>query len=215
MPENEQTAWPLQGRAESLEEKTGVEIVVATVGKCDNYPEVPWKAFALFAAAAAAALAAGEIMRPNWVGTQHVTLAVFLVISAGAAAAAVATLLPSFGRRFLSAIEREAEVRQYAAAMFLEREWFLTAKRHAVLLLVAQYERTVVILPDAGLRASLTESKLAAVIEAMRPKLLDGEFEAAISMGLDSLERLLIEAGCAGSKPRDEIGAEHVVERGV
>ena len=215
MPQNEQGAWPLQGRAESLEERTGVEIVVATVGKCDNYPEIPWKAFALFAAIAAALLAAAEMIRPDWVGTQHVTLAVFLVLAAGAAAAALAMLLPGFGRWFLSAIEREAEVRQYAAAMFLEREWFLTARRHAVLLLVAQYERTVVILPDVGLRAALTEPKLAAVIDAMRPRLIAGEFEGAISTGLDALERLLIEAGCAGPKQSDEISEERVQEKGL
>ncbi len=215
MPENELQHGPLQGRAETLEERTGVEIVVATVGKCDNYPEIPWKAFALFAALAAAAMGLAEWQRPDWIGTQHVTLAAFVVIATGATAAALTVFAPAFARCFLSRIEREAEVRQYAAAMFLEREWFLTAKRHAVLLLVAQFERTVVVLPDVGLRAVLTEEKLAAVIAAMRPRLAAGEFEGAIASGLDTLERLLLEAGLAGPKQADEIAAERVLEKGV
>ncbi|MBI3148924.1 MAG: TPM domain-containing protein [Betaproteobacteria bacterium] len=218
MPENETQAaplWPFQGRAETLEERTGVEIVVATVGKCDNYPEIPWKAFALSSALAAAAVVLAEWLRPDWIGTQHVTLGVFMVLVAGAGAAALTVLLPGFGRWFLSNVESEAEVRQYAAAMFLEREWFRTAKRQAVLLLVAQFERSVVVLPDIGLRSQLSEARLQDVIEAMRPRLAAGEFEAAISAGLDALETLLLQAGCVGSNRVDEIAEEHVVEKGV
>jgi len=215
MPENESAGWPLQGRADSLEQRTGVEIVVAMVGRCDNYPEIPWKAFALSAALAALALVIAEWQRPDWVGTHHITMAVVLVLAAGGAAAALAMLLPAFGRWLLSAPEREGEVRQYAAAMFLERQWFRTEKRQAVLLLVAQFERTVVVLPDAGLRTALDEEKLQSVIQAMRPRLAAGEFEGAIATGLEVIEKILLQAGCVGPKKIDEIPEERVEEKGL
>ncbi|MCC7269158.1 MAG: hypothetical protein IT468_00405, partial [Rhodocyclaceae bacterium] len=38
----------IAGRAERLEARSGVQVVAAVVGRCDAYPEIPWKAFALF-----------------------------------------------------------------------------------------------------------------------------------------------------------------------
>lgn len=215
MPEPQETTWSFQGRAETLEERTGVEIVVATVARCDNYPEIPWKAFALAAGLAGIAMVLGEWLRPDWVGTQHISLAVGTVLFAGVAAAGATLLLPTFARLFLSSIEAEAEVRQYAAAMFLQREWFRTSRRQAVLLLVAQFERSVVVLPDTGLREQLPETHLQEIIDIMRPKLAAGEFEGAVSAGLDAIEGLLLRAGGLSPKQRDEIAEEHVAEKGV
>lgn len=215
MPEVEATPWRFQGRAESLEERTGVEIVVATVGRCDNYPEIPWKAFALSAGIAGTALVVGEWLRPDWAGAQHITLAVCAVLFAGALGATLTIFWPGLARILLSKLEAEAEVQQYAAAMFLHHEWFRTSRRQAVLLLVAQFERMVVILPDTGLRAQLPQERLQEVIDHMRPRLAAGEFESAVSAGLDTLEAVLLRAGVTGNKQADEIITEHLAEKGV
>ncbi|CAG1001762.1 hypothetical protein BURK2_03082 [Burkholderiales bacterium] len=215
MPAPQTAPWSFQGRAETLEERTGVEIVVATVGRCDNYPEIPWRAFALAASLAGIAMVLAEWQRPDWMGSQHITLAICAVLFAGVLAAALTMLVPGFGRRFLSAIEAEAEVRQYAAVMFLEREWFRTSHRQAVLLLVAQFERTVVILPDTGLRKQLEDERLREIIDIMRPRLAAGEFEGAVSAGLDALEDMLLQAEGLQRKQRDEISEEHIEEKGV
>ena len=50
----------------ALEARTGVEVVTAVVGKCDGYPEIVWKAFALGASLAALVVIALDVVRPDW-----------------------------------------------------------------------------------------------------------------------------------------------------
>ena len=49
----EQDRTSIAARVAVLEARTGTQVVTAVVGKSDSYPEAPWKAFALGAAAAA------------------------------------------------------------------------------------------------------------------------------------------------------------------
>jgi uncharacterized membrane protein len=77
---NDQTAR-LNDLIRKIERRTGVELVAAVAGKSDNYPEIPWKAFALAAAAGALAYGALAVMRPEWNAAWGVLLSLVLVLS--------------------------------------------------------------------------------------------------------------------------------------
>ena len=190
-------------RAARLEARTGVQVVTTVVGRCDAYPEIPWKAFAL---CSGLALLAATLWHPDAV------LGGLTFLGTGAAAALATVFLPGFARLFLDAARREAETRQYAAAFFLANDLSRTQRRSAILMLVGVFERTVVILPDSGL--PLGEAELQGVIARMTPALSASRVAPALRDGLDALESLLAAKGFAGGG-RDEIAQEVLEEKGA
>lgn len=192
-------------RAERLEARTGVQVVATIVGKCDAYPEIPWKAFALASALAALASAFWH---------QNAVLAGLTFLGAGAAAAFASIFLPPFARLFLGASRRDAEARQYAASFFLAHDLSRTQGRNGILMLVGVFERTVAILPDSGLHGRIAEADLQDVIARMTPQLAAGRIAPALRDGLDALEALLVAKGFSGGG-RDEIAQEVIEEKGA
>ncbi|MBZ0131085.1 MAG: TPM domain-containing protein [Rhodocyclaceae bacterium] len=190
-------------RAVRLEARTGVQVAAAVVGRCDAYPEIPWKAFALFSGLS---LLAASLWHPDAV------LGGLTFLLGGAAAALATVFLPGFARLFIDAARREAETRQYAAAFFLANGLSRTQRRRAVLVLVGVFERSVVVLPDSGL--ALAEAELQEVIARMTPQLAAGRVAPALREGLDALEALLAAKGFAGGGT-DEIAQEVFEEKGA
>ncbi|MBK6629589.1 MAG: TPM domain-containing protein [Betaproteobacteria bacterium] len=193
-------------RAERLEARTGVQVVAVLADKCDAYPEIPWKAFALGAALAALAVA---------LGLQGAILATLALLGAGAAAALATIFLPAFARLFLVAGRRDAEVRQYAESLFLRHALFNTRNRCGILILVGLFERSVVILPDSGLRERIGDAELKDIVALMTPALSGGRQAAALQDGLNALEALLVARGFAGGEGDDEIVQEVIEEKGA
>lgn len=191
-------------RAARLEARTGVQVAAAVVGRCDAYPEIPWKAFALFSGLA---LLAALPWQPGAVS------AGLTFLGAGIVAALATVFVPPFARLFLDAARREAETRQYAAAFFLDNTLSRTRRRNAVLLLVGAFERSVVILPDSGL--PLASAELQDIIARMTPRLAAGQIAPALRDGLDALEALLVAKGFAGGTGADEIAQEVFEEKGA
>lgn len=190
-------------RAARLEARTGVQVAAAVVGRCDAYPEIPWKAFALFSGLS---LLAASLWHPDAV------LGGLTFLLGGATAALATVFLPGFARLFLDAARREAETRQYAAAFFLANGLSRTQRRRAILVLVGVFERSVVVLPDSGL--ALAEAELQEVIARMTPQLTAGRVAPALREGLDALEALLAAKGFAGGGS-DEIAQEVFEEKGA
>lgn len=190
-------------RAARLEARTGVQVAAAVVGRCDAYPEIPWKAFALFSGLS---LLAASLWHPDAV------LGGLTFLLGGATAALATVFLPGFARLFLDAARREAETRQYAAAFFLANGLSRTQRRRAILVLVGVFERSVVVLPDSGL--ALAEAELQEVIARMTPQLTAGRVAPALREGLDALEALLAAKGFAGGGT-DEIAQEVFEEKGA
>ena len=203
MPLGNPDKTSISERAERLEARTGVEVVAAVVGRCDAYPEIPWKAFALFASLSALASVA-------W--PADAVPAALTMLFMGAAAALAAVFIPPFARCFAGRARREAEARQYAAAFFLDHALSRTQRRNAILVLVGVFERSVVILPDSGLRLGADE--LQGVIARMTPQLAAGRIAPALRDGLDGLEALLVAKGFSGGG-RDEIAQEVIEEKGA
>src|SRR6516165_3307371 len=116
-----QEAHAVEGGVARVEASTGVEIVTAVVGKCDGYPEIVWKAFALGTVVAALVVVALDLMRPDWVTAYTVWLCIVTILAAGAVSALVAIAVPEYARLFLDRHRAAGEVRQYARAMFVDR----------------------------------------------------------------------------------------------
>jgi putative membrane protein len=177
-------------RVRELEARSGAEIVTVLAERCDHYPEIPWRAFALGAALTAAGLALVSGLYSGWPGPP-LALALALGLSGGLFLMLLTAVAPPFARLFLDRVRAESEARQYAEELFLQRELYAAPARRAVLLLVARFERKVVVLPDSGLRETLAPPALDRVIAVMTMKLARGEYAAAFDDGLATLEPLL------------------------
>lgn len=205
----------IDARVAALEQRTGAQVLAAVIGKCDAYPEIPWKAFALGVALAILLAALAAQLRAGWHAPGGALIHALAVLGAGAAAAALSVLYPPFARLFLDSLRAEAEVRQYAQAMFLARELYRTPAHIGILLLVSRFERKIVILPDTGVRRRVAEADLAPVIAAMAEPLRAGGIAPALHAGLDALEALLAKRGFAAGAKGDEIAEALIQEKGV
>jgi putative membrane protein len=187
----------LDARIRQLEKNTGIELVTAVVGKCDHYPEIPWKAFALGVAFGALVIVVQGMLRPDWLSAYSALIHTLLVLGAGTVMALLTMFWPAWARCFLDKPRAEAEIRQYAQSVFLEREIFNVPARNGMLLLVGLFERRVVILPDSGVGRRLSPEALQLVIAAMRGDLNRGNRLQALTNGVAVLEEQLKAAGFA------------------
>lgn len=194
---NDHQSRALKARIRALEKNTGVELLAAVVGKCDHYPEIPWKAFALGVSFSALALLLQTLLRPDWISAHAPLTQAVVVLGAGTVAALLAIAWPAWARCLLDRSRTDGEMRQYAQALFLEHGLFKAPDRRSILLLVGLFERRVVILPDSGVAARLTDTAFAMVIDAMRPLLQRGDRFQALTEGLSILEAHLKTAGFA------------------
>jgi len=178
-------ARAVEQRIAAIEARTGVQVVVALIGRCDAYPELRWKAFALGVALAALAVVGADVARIDW--TPDAVAAIVAILAVGAANALLAQFAPRYGRLFVRDNRAEAETRDYAEAMFLERGLFATEARTTVLVLAGLFERAVVVHPDTGIAQRVDEHDWQRVVEAITPLLARGARAAALEAGLQAL----------------------------
>ncbi len=210
---SDQERTQLDQRIADAEKRTGAQVVLAVIGRSDNFAELPWKAFALGAAFAGPAAALVALLRPVWTQGLATLLVVVATLGAGALCALVCIARPSFARFFLDPHRAEVEVRQYAQSLFLERELFATRSRTGVLLLVSMFERQVVLLPDRGLEKRLSRDASQAIVGRMKSALAAGQVVRALGDGLAGLEDALGTAA-AGAPREDELPDTIVEEEG-
>lgn len=203
------------GLVAEFEAKSGAEALVAVVGNADTYPEIPWKAFALGAALAALLMALGAWLAPQQILDQPAFMQTLAVLGGGAVCGLLASLVPAFSRLFLDPLRAEAEVRQYAQAMFLQRELFRTRDRNGLLVLISLFERRVVILPDSGLGEHLPAARLEAAINGMKPMLARQRTVDAVAAGLAILADALRPGSRQHDSTRNEIADALVQEKGA
>ena len=133
------------------------------------------------------------------------------ILAAGVILALLTLLFPGFARLFLSESRRETETLQYAESLFLSRELFTTEGRRGILLLVSQFERQVVILPDTGVRDCLTEEVLKNIISKMAQHLRKNNLRNALETGLEELVSEL--SPSALSRPDKNELSNQIIER--
>jgi putative membrane protein len=211
---NEQERMRLEKRVADAEKQTGAQVVLAVTEKSDSYAELPWKAFALGAAAAGLAIVLlGRLVPPLSTPPFDMLIAVTTTLVGGSVCALLCVALPGFARLFLDAHRAEVETRQYAESLFLSHEVFATRGRRGVLLLVSLFEQRVVVLPDTGLRRTLNAEALHGIIGRMTASLSGGNIGRALEAGLDSVQEVL-GAGATGASGENELPNAIVQEDG-
>jgi len=179
---------------EMVETRTGVQVLVAVVPRSDSYAELPWKAFALGASLAGAAVVLASV----WLTA---LLDALIILGTAAVCALLAVFVPPFARLFLREVRSHAEVKQYAESLFFRRELFRTRDRTAALVLVSQFERRIEIVPDTGLAGRVRDTDWRQVIEAMTPHLRDARPFHALQAGIGAVERVLLANGVRATAP--------------
>lgn len=205
---------PIAARVAALERARGVEVVTASIAKADVYPELPWRAGALAASVTALAVAIGDVLRPDWVTSTTLLVALATVMLAGAAASLLVIFVPAFARVFLSPLRAETEVHQYAHAFFLEQQLFRTRKRVGILILVARFEHRVELVADIGFDGRVAASEWQSVIPPMLPLLREGRADDALAAGLDALDALLASRGFSGERDDTNELPDATIEQG-
>jgi putative membrane protein len=210
---SKQERLKLDRRVAETEQRTGAQIVLAFVERSDSYPELPWKAFSLGTALSGLLIVVAEQLHPAWPSNTTALHAVLLALALGASAALLCVGAPSFARIFLDPHKAQLEARQYAESMFLSREIFKTSGRTGVLILVALFERQVVVLPDTGIRKRLSPESLQGIVDRISQTLSSKGVADALEEGLSKLEETLASSAPAESRP-NELSDEIVKEKG-
>ena len=210
---NDQERTKLDQRIVEAEKRTGAQVVLAVIERSDSYVELPWKAFALGAAISGLAAALFGFLRPGWSSGAAVLSAVVTTLGIGAACALLCIALPGFARLLLDAHRAEGEVKQYAQALFLDRQLFATRARTGILLLVSMFERQVVLLPDKGLDKRLNRESMQSIVDSMTAALAANQVGRALEHGLAGLEKVLAPTAAATSQ-ENELPNTIVEEKG-
>ena len=198
-----------------LERARGVEVVTGVVARADSYPEVPWKAFALGASfAALAATAFVAYSDPGWDTLRAVVEVTVAVLATGGVLVLATVWSAPLARLFIPVERREAEVRQYAQAVFLENELYRTERRDGILLLVGLLEHQVVLLADRGVAEKVPSDALNRIVATVTQALRRSDVGQALLAGLGLLDEILEQHGFhAPPGDRNEL-ADGVIQRG-
>ncbi len=200
-------------RVARLERSTGVEVVAAVIARADSYPEIPWKAFALGASLALLAAVAAALTAPGWEAAEAIVETAVAALASGAATALATVWIAPLARLFLSRARRQTEVLQYAQAMFLDAGLQRTPRRDGVLLLVARFEREVVVFADSGVRDRVGPAGLDAVVAAVTAALKRGQVKEALLDGLARLEETLAASGFRAQPGEPNEVAEALIQQ--
>lgn len=204
----------LEQAIQEAENKTKAQIVFATVKRCDSYPEIPWKAFALGVSLAAFLVLIFGVIMPVWISGFTILIAIVAILACGGLLALLTVISRRFARIFLSRYRAETEIRQYGESMYLKRELFSTSKRNGVLLLVGQFEKQVFILSDKDLAGRITAEVISGIIKGMLEPLKKGELRRAMEIGLEKLVGLISQGEMDG-RVGDELPNQIIEEEGV
>jgi uncharacterized membrane protein len=152
----------------------------------------------------------------DWGAQSSLSFDAMAVLGGGAALAALAAFVAPVGRLFLERTRAEAEARQYAQGMFLDRALFRTRERRAVLILASRYEGVGIVLPDAGVARHAPSSEIERIARAMSAPLRSGAVSQAFAAAFDGLRAVLSAHGYAPETHAvNELEDAVVTERGA
>lgn len=176
----------------AAEGATSGEVVPYVVERCDDYRVARWilaTAGSVLSVIAAAAVhsAFGLWGEPLWLWGAVPGLA-------GAAAGwALGRFSPQLVRLATPPEILEHRVRERAATAFLEEEVFSTRERTGILILLALFERRVVILGDAGINARVAPEEWGAIADTLAAGIRGGRTVEALVEAIGACGRLLAE----------------------
>jgi len=204
----------LENRIAEAERLTKTQIVLATVKRSDIYAEIPWKAFALGASITGLLVFAIDLILFRWSNSATVLISIAVTLAVAASLVVMTILFPKVARLFLSDHRAEMETRQYAESLFLSKELFSTTGRKGILLLISQFEKKVVLLPDRGLDGHVSKDDLDGIIELMKSPLAKHQLRQAMEIALDEFIRI-IKSLPEEIPVRDELPNTIIEEKGL
>jgi putative membrane protein len=203
----------LDKRIDEAEKKTGAQIVLAVINRCDSYTEIPWKAFALGISVAGFVVFIINLFVLKWITDSIILISVATILSTGMLFVFLSITFPSFARLFLARHRKETEARQYAESLFLERELFSTKDRSGILMLISKFEKKVVLLADKGVRDRLTTEIMSTIISGMKQPLRKNNIVDAMDTGLLKLTKALCPP-LSTDRDKNELSNEIIEEEG-
>lgn len=178
------------------ERRTSGEIVPYLVEACDEYDEACWKAAAFGAVTGALAAAVGWWAGGYWLGAAPFWIG--LPAASGAALGWLTARLSDPVRRSLVPTETlDLRARRRAMAAFVEEEVFDTRDRSGILILVAVFERRVVVLGDAGINRAVGEAAWQGIVGRLVAGVGDGRLAEALVAAIGECGELLERHGVA------------------
>ena len=181
----------LESKIEEAESRTKVEFILAFAQKCDNYPEIPWKAFAVGVSVSAVFAILYTILFPFWINAMMVFSIILIILVFSAFLSLLTLLYDPFARVFLPEERAQAETMQFAESFFYRRDFSNTDARNAVLVLITIFERQVVLIPDSGLQARIGPDKANEVVTKIIKKLREDGLVEAYKTAIDKLVKTL------------------------
>jgi putative membrane protein len=181
----------LDKRILEFEEHTGAQIVLASIVRSDSYAEIPWKAFAIGVSLASLLMIVLNLFVLGWISNMSIMLSLAAIPAFGILLALLSLLIPGLARLMVSPQRMETEARQYSQSLFLSHELFATKDRRGILLMLSQFERQVVILPDTGIGERLNSDVLNEIISIMTGHLKEKDLRQALESGLDGIRAAL------------------------
>jgi uncharacterized membrane protein len=136
-----------------------------------------------------------------------------LILGTGAVLAALAALVPAFGRLFLDRVRARGEALQYAESMFLDRELFRTRTRRAVLVVMCRFEGMAVVLADSGLAQYAPPAALGAIGSEAGALMRRGDMAGAFDLAFARVEALLSTHGMVPEPRENALDDEMLVGR--
>ena len=198
----------LAAACREAEAKTGAEVVVYAVRRCDPYAGSRWRLGALGAMVAFLGVGLARLGHEGWQGGEALLLwglpALVLGIAAGYL---LGTWGPIVRRLADDEIDRVVELR--AAAAFVEEEVFDTRDRTGVLLFVALFEHRFLVLADAGIRGRVEEGVWDGIVRDTVQGFREGRGRDALLEAVRRVGDLLLEEGV----PRREDDLDELANR--
>ena len=206
----------VNAEVERAERSTGVEIVAVVALRASQYPQIPWKAFALGTALAALALAAASVLAPRWPAAESTLRDAVAILAAGAALALATVVAPGFARLFLRPPRAEFEARRSAELMFHRHRVYLTRARNGVLLQACVFERRLDVVADDGFAGRVSDDEWRQALAGVPAPRTRADVAAALAAGVRAIGELLAQKGFVAARsepnelpdrPREENGA--------
>lgn len=169
----------------TAELRTGGELVVVLVKRCDVYASSYWKGATLGAFAGAAAVGLWQTFALGWQPLAPYLLPLTTLISAAVGMLAVAGL-PLVRRLLVPSDILDLRADRRAALAFLDEEIFDTRDRTGVLLFVAFFEHRVRILVDSGVRERVEQSVWDSIAGELTRGIRAGRTREALLTAIDA-----------------------------
>lgn len=178
----------------AVEKESAAEVVPVVVAAAGSYPQAAWRAATLGALGGAALVSLLLRLVEVW-GLPMEFWMLAPPFAGGALGLLLVRLLPSVARLFITQEEMATQVRERAEHAFLTEEVFATKGRTGMLILVALFERQVVVLGDRGIASRIPQERWQGIAGGIARGIRQGHAAQALVAGIKQCGELLAEAG--------------------